>query len=284
MDEHPPKHQHKCPHADCMYSGAKQHLPWGCEYAAVTRHSRVAWHRERGLSEEPQDCRLYEKGERPKRFTKIRPSSLKPRSYTTGKVRDRKRDSEPTVYRKRSSFKPDDHEKRLALYREGLNDTEIGKALNCSESVIRHWRNRNNLPTQRVLKQELEKADKERYKKLKAEEHERRLELYRRGLCDNDIAAALGVKKWVINKWRLKNNLPDQREVRAEKRKQLFVTLHEAGWGIEDCQKILHIGRLKVNEFQAELNLPHHSPSPSPETLRHREEVLQHLRETGEIK
>ena len=183
------RYKHGCTHDDCMYSGARKGCPWGCDYATITKHSRVAWHRERGLSERPKDCRLYTKGKR--------------------------------VQRKFQAQRDTEHEKRLRLYREGKNDGEI--------------------------------------------------------------AAELGVGYQVINKWRRSNKLSDQREVRKKKQEELYVILHDAGWSIRDCAKILHVGENKIKQFQAELGLPCLPYRPTAEMCRHREEVLQQLRDSGKI-
>lgn len=284
------RYKHTCVHPDCMYSGSRQHRPWGCEYASVTRHSRVAWHRERGLPEEPQYCLLYEKGARPKRFkTSVRRPPKKSLAYTNGRVRVRKPDTEPTVYRKLTKQKKHvDHDKRLALYCEGLNDRQIAEELQTSIAAITQWRQKNKLPSRMRLEQERkaaeEIAERERKEALAAEEHRRRMELYSKGLSNPEIAAAVGVHRHVIEKWRKDNNLKDYREIKREKEMELFVTLHEAGWCFADCVKILHIGLQKQRQFQAELGLEYNSTRPTAEVIRHREEVLAQLRESGQIK
>lgn len=41
-----------------------------------------------------------------------------------------------------------EHERRLELYQQGLNDREIGEAVGLTASGIKSWRGRHGLPTQ----------------------------------------------------------------------------------------------------------------------------------------
>lgn len=41
-----------------------------------------------------------------------------------------------------------EHERRLELYRQGLNDREIGEAVGMTASGIKGWRRRHGLPAQ----------------------------------------------------------------------------------------------------------------------------------------
>lgn len=53
---------------------------------------------------------------------------------------------------------PEEHERRLALWRQGMTDPEIAKALGVSLSTITNWRNRAGL--QRVNTRKRKRDDK----------------------------------------------------------------------------------------------------------------------------
>ena len=53
----------QCRHKDCVYRSRAngENAVGACDYIGITGHSRLLWHRLRGLSEEVKDCKLYEK-------------------------------------------------------------------------------------------------------------------------------------------------------------------------------------------------------------------------------
>lgn len=51
-----------CRRRDCRYCAAKGSVN-GCDYIGIENRSRINWHRKRGLSDDPADCQLYQKGE-----------------------------------------------------------------------------------------------------------------------------------------------------------------------------------------------------------------------------
>ena len=73
---------------------------------------------------------------------------------------------------------PEEHEERLALYRQGLSDREIGKRLYLNNTTIFMWRKISHLP-----------ANHPRVPHLPPEEEQRRLEAYRRGHANREMAA-----------------------------------------------------------------------------------------------
>ena len=79
------------------------------------------------------------------------------------------------------------HDQRIKLYEQGLNDREIGERMSLHQATIWSWRQRHGLP--RHVKQDL------------------RPELYRQGLSDSEIAAALGVEAKGVAVWRNTNYL-----------------------------------------------------------------------------
>lgn len=98
----------------CIYSGAS----YGgvCDYLSVTGRSRIA-------QETPEDagrpCRFYHKG----RYApeKKRPNAAAP-TFRFSQVR------------------------LMVLYREGLNDQQIAREIGCTDTSVRKFRIRNNLP------------------------------------------------------------------------------------------------------------------------------------------
>ena len=58
----------RCRHRDCRYGSAGKDCVNGkCDYIGITGHSRILWHRLRGLSEDPAECQLYEKRRKEKK-------------------------------------------------------------------------------------------------------------------------------------------------------------------------------------------------------------------------
>ena len=59
----------RCRHRNCIYRAHKPGTQgWeNCDYLSITGKSRLSWHRERGLSEDPSDCQLFKQGKRLKR-------------------------------------------------------------------------------------------------------------------------------------------------------------------------------------------------------------------------
>ena len=90
-----------------------------------------------------------------------------------------------------------EHEERMALYNMGLNDVQIGERLYLSKGAVFLWRNKNGL-----------KANKKRGgQKLDNAEHARRLELYNRGMTDQEIGESIGLRPTAVARWRFRNHL-----------------------------------------------------------------------------
>lgn len=85
---------------------------------------------------------------------------------------------------------PEEHEERLALYRQGLSDREIGKRLYLNNTTIFMWRKINHLP-----------ANHPRVPYLPMEEEQRRMEAYRKGLTNKEMAAELGLTRECVRDW-----------------------------------------------------------------------------------
>jgi len=154
--------------------------------------------------------------------------------------------------KKKKQVTKEENALRLKLYNEGLNDREIAYKLNLSKSAIFRWRKVNNLPANvnkgNLSIREVEKrielinkglGDKEiadilginpktftnwrcnrgirgnkKYEtiKLTKSEHNRRMELYKKGMDDSEISKELGLSRECIRKWRERNNLPPNKE------------------------------------------------------------------------
>ena len=88
----------------------------------------------------------------------------------------------------------DEHQERLQLYSQGLNDREIAEKLYLSSNAIFRWRHINNLP------------DNVKIKNQRSEE--RKLILYNVGFTDKEMAYQLKMKTRSIQAWRSKRHLP----------------------------------------------------------------------------
>lgn len=94
----------------------------------------------------------------------------------------------------------DEHNRRYALYRQGMSDDEIAKAVGMTPAAIQKWRSRRGLRTNR-----------KRHTDLAPEEEDRRMVLYRQGLSDAKIAKALNLKHQAVAAWRYRRHLPSNR-------------------------------------------------------------------------
>lgn len=88
----------------------------------------------------------------------------------------------------------DEHQERLQLYSQGLNDREIAEKLYLSSNAIFRWRKINNL------------TDNVKTKNQRSEE--RKLILYNAGFTDKEMAYQLKMKTRSIQAWRSKRHLP----------------------------------------------------------------------------
>ena len=87
---------------------------------------------------------------------------------------------------------------RLQLYHQGLDDDEIAVIQNCNTATIGQWRLKQGLPKHQ---------DKKR--KFLDELHEKRLNLYNKGLTDEEMARELNIKAKTILWWRRKQKLKE---------------------------------------------------------------------------
>ena len=88
-------------------------------------------------------------------------------------------------------------EEALALYNNGLLDTEIAKHFNCSEVAIRQWRKRNYLESNLAIARG----------KKSLINHERITKLWENGLKDSEIAKELNCSTITVWKYRAENEM-----------------------------------------------------------------------------
>ena len=81
------------------------------------------------------------------------------------------------------------------LYEAGLSDRQIAELTNRTKGMVKHWRDKNGLPTKQTIG---------RSKKIP---EERMLEVYKMGLNDRESCVILGVSVDVFRYFREKHDL-----------------------------------------------------------------------------
>lgn len=89
----------------------------------------------------------------------------------------------------------EEHERRMALYRDGLNDREIADQVHVTPEAITFWRKNHGLT-----------ANTPRSKITPGTEAEM-LRMYQSGMSDVQIARALGLSKSTVLFWRRRRGL-----------------------------------------------------------------------------
>ena len=87
----------------------------------------------------------------------------------------------------------DEHQERLQLYYQGLNDREIAEKLYLTPRAIIRWRQINNLPSNVKINNR--------------RSEERKLILYNAGFTDKEMAHQLKLKVRSVHSWRVKRKL-----------------------------------------------------------------------------
>lgn len=198
----------RCKHPDCEYRSPCQNEEMArCNYMIVTGHSRLLWHRKRGLPTEPSECQLYDPGER-ELLTKEKAVIILPSrndTFTTGYVKNRQRkDKEPP---------PSvllDKELVTAFgkhYESGMPDSQISIATGVDVRTVHKWRKATGLP--------------EQWERNREEAKEKWRELYDCGIKIKVIAAVLHVKLETISEWREAAGLP-KRDLRFRATKEML--------------------------------------------------------------
>ena len=89
----------------------------------------------------------------------------------------------------------EEHERRMALYRDGLNDREIADQVHVTPEAITFWRKNHGL-TANIPRRKITPS-------MEAE----MLRMHREGANDMQIARALGLPKPTVAAWRRRNGL-----------------------------------------------------------------------------
>ena len=100
------------------------------------------------------------------------------------------------------------------LYKQGLSDSKIAKAVGCTRLTVFAWRQRNNKPTNHPKPQKAaSQPDKKKTARNKKIDDDRARELYDSGLDDKEIGEVLGLSPSTIAAWRRRHNLIAQSKI-----------------------------------------------------------------------
>lgn len=88
-----------------------------------------------------------------------------------------------------------DHEKRMALYNQGLSDQEIGEKLYLSYATIAYWRKINGLPSN------------SKHRRITPGMEAEMLRMHQDGMSDGQIAKTIGLVKNTVLSWRRRRGL-----------------------------------------------------------------------------
>ena len=89
----------------------------------------------------------------------------------------------------------EEHERRMALYRDGLNDREIADQVHVTPEAITFWRRTHELP-----------ANTQR-RKITPDMEAEMLRMHGDGMSDGQIAREIGLTKPTVLTWRRRNGL-----------------------------------------------------------------------------
>lgn len=90
----------------------------------------------------------------------------------------------------------EEHERRMALYRDGLNDREIADQVHVTPEAITFWRKNHGL-TANIPRRKITPS-------MEAEMPR----MYQDGMSDGQIAKTIGLVKNTVLSWRRRNGLP----------------------------------------------------------------------------
>lgn len=110
-----------------------------------------------------------------------------------------------------------EHQRRLDYYNQGLTDREIGEEVGLSKSGVAYWRGSYDLPANR----ERGDNDGQGGPSISKAEHNARLNLWKDGLTDREIAERRGVSHTAIGEWRRKHGLDNSKRL-TKKEKERF--------------------------------------------------------------
>lgn len=124
-----PKSGCNCKHRDCKYHVSKYNL-FLCDYMSVTGKSRLLYHRKNGLSENVEDCQLYESGTVSQRKAIV--YSKKPQK--------KERNTAPPQKSPEKKYLGLTKEKLIKLVSARLVDKQIASLHGCSKTTVAHAR------------------------------------------------------------------------------------------------------------------------------------------------
>lgn len=151
----------------CRFRGAGGVL---CDYAGITGHVRLKV--SPGVGEM---CTVFEKGD---------PPEMKPQKMTVRPNLEREVQRKDRIRRQMRE-----------LWEAGLNDREIGEEVNRSSTAVRAWRIKEGLYSNGPGRRGEGAQTQELKRKM--------LELYHRGMTDQEIGQEVGRSKKTVKTWRL---------------------------------------------------------------------------------
>lgn len=144
-----------------------------------------------------------------------------------------------------------EHERRLALYNQGMNDKEMADALFYSQSAILNWRRKHGLP-----------AKTERYAPIDYEQVDNLLEA---GMAPSEIAIRVGcARKTVVNRraW-LKNNSKGKGGVRmiSEAEHNRRMKMYTDGLNDHQMAELCGVGATTIRNWRLRFGLRSTAPN-----------------------
>lgn len=251
----------------------------GCAYIQITGHSRLKavyeslgvdhMTKEARAAMEPENCLVYRRGT--KRVLPDVGIVLEGSAKKKDKAKSRERET-PSVTASRGiggdtspggggkgaagggkrrgesvSKKPRackwDKEAAMELWKQGLNDPEIGAKLGVSSSTIQYWRKELHLMPNN--------GGATRTSLL--------LQLYNQGMTDREIAAEMGMRLDTVRHWRNKRRLqhhPERKEWEKTAEMQRRRALYDAGKTDREIAEMLGIRLQTVVTWRWNLRLP----------------------------
>lgn len=90
----------------------------------------------------------------------------------------------------------EEHERRMVLYRDGLNDRKIADQVHVTPEAITFWRKNHGLTAHTP------------HRKITPDTEAEMLRMYQDGMSDGQISQESGMKKATVVSWRRRNGLP----------------------------------------------------------------------------
>lgn len=223
----------RCQRKDCFYRAREFDcnciMAHGCNYMAITGKSRIA--QLPPEQRDPAKCPLYLSQKEGKK-------AVKKSRYISG---------------------PEWEKLAMAMYKEGKNDVQIGKACGVSQRVIFSFRKKRGLPPVPRPKP----PEKQKYEPEKRSFDEAKvMRLYREGKNDREISEAVTVSRTTIRRWRkrrgLKANvgLASEGDFTGAYDWARAMVLYEKGYTDRQIAEALGCAFQTVNSWRRRNNLP----------------------------